>query len=112
MLLRQHSTIIVVQIVKGIAKLKNIIFGCHCNFLILLPIKFFGSIINNMSNKWGAFTLHMNSLRPAMQLGIVTIEQYDETWDVICELLHLSQDEILFEIDRHWDLLPDFAVMN
>lgn len=65
-----------------------------------------------MSNKWGAFTLHMNSLRPAMHLGIVTVEQYEETWDAVIELLHLSQDEILFEIDRHWDCLVDPIVMN
>jgi len=56
-----------------------------------------------MSNKWGRFALHMNSLRPAMQLGLVPLEQYEQFWDAVCELLHLSQDEILFEIDRHWD---------
>ena len=85
---------------------------CNCNFPILLLIMFFGSIINDMSNKWGRFALHMNSLRPAMELGLVPLEQYEQFWDAVCELLHLSQDEILFEIDRHWDLLPDFAVMN
>lgn len=65
-----------------------------------------------MSNKWGAFTLHMHSLMPAMQRGDVSIEQYEETWDAVTELLQLTQDDIILEIDRHWDCVSELASMN
>ena len=65
-----------------------------------------------MNNKWGRFTLHMNSLRPSMRLGVITIEQYNATWDAVAELLQLTENDILFEIDRHWDCLVDSIAMN
>ena len=66
-----------------------------------------------MSNKirWGRFSFHMNSIRNSMMLGTISFEQYDMTWDAIAELLGMNQDDILHEIDQHWES-PEDQILN